>query len=77
MAKQATTKTAKAGPVARTRAFLQEVKIEMSKVTWPTGQQLKASTQVVLLMLVIVAAVIYAYDIVFQGVVVWLLRAGA
>ena len=76
MAKQAPADKAKPGPVARMRAFVQEVKVELSKVTWPSKEDLKASTQVVMILLVIMAALVWAYDVTFQGVMVWLLQFG-
>lgn len=63
----------KPGPIDRTRAFAQEVKGEMDKVTWPSREDLKASTSVVLLFLLILAVIVGAMDIIFQNVVVWLL----
>ncbi len=77
MAKQATANMEKPGIIDRARDFIQEVKVEMAKVTWPSQAELKSSTQVVLLLLVIMASVIYAYDMVFQQVIVGLLRMGA
>ncbi|HOZ48899.1 MAG TPA: preprotein translocase subunit SecE [Candidatus Hydrogenedentes bacterium] len=62
---------------ARIRDFFQEVKLEMSKVTWPPREELKSSTQVVLILLVVTAAVIYVYDVGFQYLVVWLLQIGS
>jgi preprotein translocase SecE subunit len=46
----------------------------MKKVTWPTRDELKTSTSVVLLLLVVCAAVIYVYDAIFQVLVFGLLR---
>ncbi len=75
MAKQQTAAVeAKTGVSVRVREFYQEVMTEMSKVTWPTKDELKSSTQVVMILLAIFAAVIYAYDVVFQVVVVGLFR---
>ncbi len=57
------------GLIARVRDFLQEVRTEVSKVSWPTREEVKASTQVVLLLLAILAGIIYVYDFVFQLIV--------
>ncbi len=73
MAKQATAAISKRGLIARIQDFLQEVKVELSKVTWPSREELKSSTQVVLILLLILAAIIYTFDIAFQRAVVWLL----
>ncbi len=74
MAKQAAVQEAKPGIVTRVVEFYQDVMVEMQKVTWPSLDELKGSTQVVLFMLVIVAAIIYAYDWLFQVIVLGLLR---
>jgi preprotein translocase subunit SecE len=76
MAKSQTAVMDKTGPVARLRDFFHEVKTEMSKVTWPTREELKASTSVVLVLLVILSGVVGVYDIVFQFLVLMLLKLG-
>jgi preprotein translocase subunit SecE len=65
MAKQAQ-QVAEQGFVARSRAYLDGVRSEMAKVTWPGKEELKASTVVVLVFLVILAVVIGAMDLGFQ-----------
>lgn len=70
MAKQADTP----GPIARMRSFFLEVQTEMSKVAWPSQDEVKASTSVVLVLLAILAVVVGTMDIVFRTVVVTLLR---
>ncbi len=70
MAKEA----GKTGVIDRTKNFAQDVKTEMDKVTWPSRDDLKASTSVVLIFLVILAVIVGVMDIVFQNVVIWLLR---
>jgi preprotein translocase subunit SecE len=74
MAKEAVAGEEKAGLIQRIKDFYQEVLTEMKKVTWPTRDELKTSTSVVLLLLVICAVVIYFYDAVFQVLVFGLLR---
>ena len=64
----------KTGVIDRTKTFAQDVRSEMDKVTWPSRDDLKASTSVVLIFLVILAVIVGVMDIVFQNVVVWLLR---
>ena len=56
----------------RARTYLNEVRIELSKVTWPSQSELKASTTVVLIFLVILAVTIGAMDIIFQRAVLLL-----
>lgn len=43
-------------------AFLSEVKVEMSKVSWPTFDELKGSTWVVILISMIFAVFIFGID---------------
>ena len=59
--------------VARVKEFYLEVMSEMGKVTWPTKDELKSNTQVVLLVLAISAAITYFLDFFFQFAVVGLL----
>lgn len=64
----------KEGVIQRTRRFIVDVKIELDKVTWPTRQDLKASTSVVLIFLGILAIMIGGMDVVFQNIVILLFR---
>jgi preprotein translocase subunit SecE len=56
----------------RSRTYLNEVRIELAKVTWPSQSELKASTTVVLIFLVILATAIGTMDIIFQRAVLLL-----
>jgi preprotein translocase subunit SecE len=71
MAKQVQ-QTVKLGVVARSRAYLQDVRSEMGKVTWPTREDLKASTTVVMLFLALLATIIGSMDQVFQRLVLFM-----
>ena len=64
----------KPGIIQRFQTFIQEVKMELSKVTWPTMDDLKVSTKVTMLLLGIMAGIIFVYDQVFQAVVFVLLK---
>jgi preprotein translocase SecE subunit len=64
---------AKPGIYMRSRGFLQEVRVEMSKVAWPTKDELKSHTTVVLLLLFLLAGIVGVYDFVFRLIVVLLL----
>lgn len=44
--------------------FLKEVKVEMSKVTWPTWLELKGSTVLVMLVSVFFAVYIFFLDLI-------------
>lgn len=75
MAKQAVGATeTKLGPIASLRNFYQEVLTEMTKVTWPSKEELKSSTSIVLMMLFLFAAVIKVYDVVFQFIILGLFK---
>lgn len=76
MAKQATGTVPKLGVIQRLQEFIQEVKAEMSKVAWPSKDELKSSTSVVLILLAILAVVIAFYDVITQYVVFFLLKFG-
>ncbi len=75
MAKQAAmTAQGKPGIVQRIEVFWEEVRTELSKVTWPTWKDLQVSTNVTLMMLGIMAFIIFWYDWIFQHVVLLLLN---
>ncbi len=48
--------------IAKTTKFLQEVRTEMSKVSWPTRQELKGQTWIVILVSLFFALFIYIVD---------------
>lgn len=62
------------GVITRGRSFVQDVRTETEKVTWPNRDDLKASTSVTLVFLLILAAMIGGMDVIFQNVVLWLYR---
>lgn len=75
MAKQASvTATAKPNIFSRIRGFFEEVKVEMKKVAWPAKEEVRASTTIVMLMLILMAAIVGVYDYVFQVVVLAILK---
>jgi preprotein translocase subunit SecE len=53
----------------RVPRFLREVRIEMSKVTWPTRPELLQSTWVVLVAIVIAAIYIGIWDVIWSQIV--------
>ena len=78
MAKQASAvENAKPGVWERVTDFYHDIKLELAKVTWPSKDELKDQTQIVLLMLAITAVIIYAFDWIFAGVVVQLFKLAA
>lgn len=76
MAKQITAASGEAKPTlfARMRDFYDDVMVEMGKVTWPSKDELKSSTTVVLFVLGVITAIVYVYDILFQFSVLGLIR---
>jgi preprotein translocase subunit SecE len=72
MANQAS--ASKPGLVARAKIYGGEVRTEMEKVTWPTQEDLKASTTVVMMFLGLFAVVVGTMDVVLQNIVLWLFK---
>lgn len=62
------------GAIERGREFVNDVRTETEKVTWPTRDDLRASTSVVLVFLGILAVMVGGMDIVFQNLVLWMYR---
>ena len=72
MARQAVAAESKPSVLVRIKEFYEEVRSEMTKVTWPSLEELKTSTTVVLMLLAISAGIIYVLDFVLQIVVMGL-----
>ena len=53
--------------VEETKKFLREVKVEMAKVTWPTMQELKGSTLLVIITSIFFAVYIAGVDLVITN----------
>ncbi len=71
MAKQGVAVNQRANPLRRAKEFFQEVKVEMSKVAWPSREELKLNTTVVLMLLGTLALTVGVFDVVFQFIVMW------
>ena len=52
----------KAGPLQAISDYVRDVRVEMSKVTWPTRDELRESTLVVLVMVAISTLFIFIVD---------------
>ncbi len=50
------------------KRFVQDIKIELGRVNWPNGDQLKQSTAVVLIIVLTLAVYVYAWDSLFQTI---------
>ena len=74
MARQVAAAESKPSIVVRIKEFYEEVRSELTKVTWPSMEELKTSTSVVLMLLVISAAILYVLDFVLQIVVMGLFK---
>lgn len=67
------TTEAKQSPFQRLRTFILDIQAEMQKVTWPTKEDLKISTRVVCMLLVVMAVLTAVADRIFAFVVYALL----
>ncbi len=72
MAKQMTATAPKPNVIMRLVNYVQEVRVELDKVTWPSRDDLKAHTIVVLFFLGLLAVLIGALDVGFQRLVLTL-----
>ena len=54
--------------VERTRTFLQQVTVETKKITWPSREDLRESTTVVIISVILLAIIL--------GIVDWLISMG-
>ena len=59
----------KRGVLAGTRRFARDVRGELRRVTWPDRDQLRQSTAVVLIIVLVLAVYVAAVDFVFQNLV--------
>ncbi len=58
----------------RIQRFLREVKVEMSKVSWPTLEELKNSTKVVIVAVILITIFIGVVDRVLGWIIGHLMR---
>jgi preprotein translocase subunit SecE len=58
----------------RIKLFFEEVRSEMAKVAWPSKDEIKQQTSVVLVMLGILAVIIGVMDLLFRTVMMGLLQ---
>jgi preprotein translocase subunit SecE len=56
----------KQGFAARPRRFARDVQGELKRVTWPNRDQLRQSTAVVLIIVLVLALYVAAWDLVFR-----------
>ena len=60
--------------IARVRDFVKEVQVEATKVSWPTRTELRDSTVVVMVAVVILTVFVYVADVVLRMGVTLLFR---
>ena len=60
--------------LARIRQFMMEVRAEMTKVSWPTRQQLIESTRLVLIMTGLLAFFLGVWDLLASQLIRFILR---
>ena len=60
-------KTQRQGFAARPRRFVRDVQGELKRVSWPNRDQLRQSTAVVLIIVLVLALYVAAWDFVFQN----------
>jgi len=53
----------------RLKQFLEEVRAEMNKVSWPSKEEIKSSTSIVMMLVGLLGLIIGAMDVVFQAFV--------
>lgn len=54
----------------RSTAYIREVRVEVRKVSWPTWEDLRKSTLVIIVIVVIVGAIIGLMDVLFSWVLI-------
>jgi preprotein translocase subunit SecE len=74
MAKQSVAVAERPSFFNRTRDFFQEVRVEMAKVAWPSRNELKQSTSIVLMVLGVFGLIVFLYDFFFSHLIISLLR---
>ena len=60
-------KTQQRGFAARPRRFARDVQGELKRVSWPNRDQLRQSTAVVLIIVLVLALYVAAWDFVFEN----------
>jgi len=62
--------------VERIRTFINEVKVETKKITWPTPQELKESTTVVIVSVFLITVFIAVIDLILNNALNFLIQLG-
>lgn len=59
-------KTKKTPFFARLKKFFKETKSELKRVTWPTKEQLKQNTIVILVFIILIGLFLFVFDVAFS-----------
>lgn len=70
----ATVGVQRVGVSGRVKSFYHQVRDEMKKVSWPTWEETKAHTYVVMYLLCILGVIVGAYDYIFKYVILLVLK---
>ena len=76
MAKTQTATAQQPGIFTRVQLFFEGVRDEMKKVAWPTRDELRASTGIVLMMLALMALIVAGLDVIFLTLIRLIMRLG-
>jgi preprotein translocase subunit SecE len=60
--------------VGNLKGFLEEVKVELLKCSWPTRKELFGSSVVVIISVIILGAFVGAFDLVNMGLLKFIIR---
>ncbi len=55
--------------IERLKRFVQEVRMEFAKISWPSRREAVGLTVLVIAMIALLTAIIFAYDAVFQLII--------
>jgi preprotein translocase subunit SecE len=74
MAEQVTTTTTKTSLMDRIREFIKDVRLESAKVSWPTRNELRDSTIVVIVMVILVSIFVGVVDRILGSLIALLIH---
>jgi preprotein translocase subunit SecE len=62
------------GRIERVRLFVSEVRNELKRVSWPSGQEVYATTVVVIVTSVLLGVYLWGLDLIADRLRIWLFR---
>ena len=63
------------GRIERVRLFISEVRNELKRVSWPSGQEVYATTIVVIVTSVLLGVYLWSLDLAAERLRIWLFRS--